>query len=248
MTMLCNGMVTLDGSQSQSGPNISYSWSALPGNVLAYGNTIHPVVNALGIYTITVTNTTTGCFSTDTTSVIGSMPPIASFTTTPDPAVGYVPLNVTFNNTSLNGSTYQWILGDGTTATTYNTSDFYLHAGTYTVYLIVTNSLGCVDTAETVVTVHDTYSIIFPNIFTPNDDGNNDTYTPIVTGVVELHAEIFDRWGLKLYEWNTVNGGWDGYTTSGQRCAQGTYFYIVHTVGVQGEDHTDQGSFMLIKN
>jgi hypothetical protein len=248
MTMLCNGMVTLDGTQSQSGPNISYSWSALPGNVLAYGTTIHPVVNELGIYTITVTNTTTGCFSTDTTSVIGSMPPIASFTTTPDPAVGYVPLNVTFNNTSLNGSTYQWILGDGTTATTYNTSDFYLHAGTYTVYLIVTNSLGCVDTAETVVTVHDTYSIIFPNIFTPNDDGNNDTYTPIVTGVVELHAEIFDRWGLKLYEWNTVNGGWDGYTTSGQRCSQGTYFYIVHTVGVQGEDHTDQGSFMLIKN
>ena len=176
------------------------------------------------------------------------MPPIASFTTTPDPAVGYVPLNVTFNNTSLNGSTYQWILGDGTTATTFNTSDFYLHQGTYTVYLIVTNSLGCVDTAETVVTVHDTYSIIFPNIFTPNDDGTNDTYTPIVTGVVELHAEIFDRWGLKLYEWNTVNGGWDGYTASGQRCAQGTYFYIVHSVGVQGEDHTDQGSFMLIKN
>ena len=247
MSMPCNGMVTLDGSASQSGPNITYTWSASPGNVLAYGTTVHPVANQLGIYTITVTNTTTGCFSTDTTSVIGSMPPIASFTTTPDPAVGFVPLNVAFTNTSLNASTYQWVFGDGNTATTADASDFYIHSGTYTVYLIVTNSSGCIDTAETEVVVHDTYSIIFPTIFTPNDDGTNDVYSPIVKGVVKLHAEIFDRWGLKLYEWNSIGGGWDGYTTSGQKSAQGTYFYIIQTTDVQGQDHTDQGSFMLIK-
>jgi PKD repeat protein len=83
-------------------------------------------------------------------------PPVASFTTTPSPATGPVPLTVTFADTSFTGISpaWNWSFGDGT----YNKSQTppahnYPTIGTYTVTLTVTNA-GGTSSATTTITVH----------------------------------------------------------------------------------------------
>ena len=57
-----------------------------------------------------------------------------------------VPFTVNFNNTSLNGISYQWNFGDGNTSSQTNPSHTYTSPGNYTVSLITTNVNGCSDT------------------------------------------------------------------------------------------------------
>lgn len=70
MELNCNvNQVTLDGSMSSSGANITYSWSTVNGNIVSGANTTMPVVDAAGLYTLVVTNTSNGCTSEDSAVV-----------------------------------------------------------------------------------------------------------------------------------------------------------------------------------
>ena len=171
----------------------------------------------------------------------------ASCTTTPDPAVGSVPLVVGFTNTSINATNYTWTFCNGCPqSNTGDTSFVFTTSGTYTVYLVASNGL-CVDTVSMRVIVNDAYSVITPNVFSPNDDGVNDIFTVNTKGVASLSGSIYDRWGLKIYEWETLNGGWDGRTPGGVKVAEGTYFYIVNLLDDYGKEYTERGSIMLIR-
>ena len=76
-----------------------------------------------------------------------------------DVLIGYTPtlLSVAFTSeVTLNGATaasYAWDFGDGNTDTTEDASNVYAGAGTYTVNLAVTDTLGFVSTARISVTV-----------------------------------------------------------------------------------------------
>jgi len=59
---------------------------------------------------------------------------------------------------------------------------------------------------------------------------------------------VFDRWGLKIYEWHTVQGGWDGHNASGQNAADGTYYFMLDLIDAAGLGHNYKGSFTLIRN
>jgi len=62
---------------------------------------------------------------------------------TADPVSGCAPLVVSFNNSSSgNPTSYFWDLGNGTTSTLENPSTTYFNSGTYTIKLIIKNSLG----------------------------------------------------------------------------------------------------------
>ena len=76
-----------------------------------------------------------------------------------------------------------------------------------------------------------------PNAFSPNGDGINDIYCakPGYKSIVEFHAIIFNRWGVKLYEWNDPAGGWDG-KYKGKDMPDGTYFVLVKAKGADGRD------------
>jgi hypothetical protein len=60
----------LNGTGSSSGQNYVYSWSTQDGNILSGNYTLNPVVNEPGIYTLQVTNTSTGCKNTDDVQVL----------------------------------------------------------------------------------------------------------------------------------------------------------------------------------
>ncbi|WP_298535077.1 proprotein convertase P-domain-containing protein, partial [uncultured Algibacter sp.] len=63
----CNNLtITLDGTGTTIA-GVTYLWSG--GTIDSGGTTLSPVVSAAGVYTLTVTNTTTGCVATDTVTI-----------------------------------------------------------------------------------------------------------------------------------------------------------------------------------
>lgn len=74
-----------------------------------------------------------------------------------------------------------------------------------------------------------------PNAFSPNGDDYNDIYKAKkgYQSIVEFHAYIFNRWGVKLYEWHDPAGGWDG-KYKGKDVPEGTYFVLVKAKGADG--------------
>lgn len=103
----------------------------------------------------------------------------------------------------------------------------YNGAGTYIVTLTVTDGNGCVDTAQSFVTI--TEGILVPNVFTPNGDGINDEFTLPNSGMSEYHIQIFDRWGVMVFESQDSQFHWNGYANNGdgKLCTSGTYYFVL---------------------
>lgn len=233
--------LNLNGSGSAG---VVYSWTG-PG-IVSGGTTTSPLVNQAGTYTLTVTDTANGCTSTDIVVVTGDVIPSASFTATP--TTGMAPLSVNFTNTSTGAVSYFWDLGDGTNSTTADPSDIYSSYGNYNVILVATNSSGCSDTFSIMIHVDDISLLTIPNIFTPNGDGQNDVFHAItVKGITSFNAAIYDRWGLKLYEWANVAEGWNGQAKNGKPSPDGTYYYIISGEGIDGKKYQYNGYLQLLR-
>ena len=84
----------------------------------------------------------------------------------------------------------------------------------------------------------------FPNSFTPNGDGHNDTYHPVGKGVEKFSMSIFNRWGELIFETNTLEPGWDG-TFKGTICAEDTYIFIATYSGSAGKTIQEKGPIIL---
>jgi gliding motility-associated-like protein len=94
-----------------------------------------------------------------------------------------------------------------------------LFAGIYTIS--VRDDTGCSLTLTQEVEFDDT--IFVPNIFTPNDDDVNETFTirnlPTDGNIVLI---VSNRWGKVVYETQNYQNDWDGGDNS-----DGTYFYRI---------------------
>ncbi|MBK6833295.1 MAG: gliding motility-associated C-terminal domain-containing protein [Bacteroidetes bacterium] len=73
-------------------------------------------------------------------------------------------------------------------------------------------------------------SIKVPNVFTPNMDGINDVFKASIPNELEIgnySLSIYDRYGVLIFETKKARQHWDGRTTSGLPCSEGTYFYLL---------------------
>ena len=68
-------------------------------------------------------------------------------------------------------------------------------------------------------------SIIAPNVFTPNGDGENDVFEvkSKLNQVVSL--KIYTRTGVLVFSISAKKCIWDGRSLSGEKMAEGIYFY-----------------------
>ena len=65
-----------------------------------------------------------------------------------------------------------------------------------------------------------------PNVFTPNDDGQNDKFIPFPYRFVEqIDLKIFNRWGGLVFETTNPDINWDGTNLNGSPLPDGTYYY-----------------------
>jgi len=126
---------------------VTYQWS-FPGGAPAASNQPEPTVyySVPGVYSITLVAFNSSGSSTFTrTSYI-------TVSTIPAPGFNFTStgLAVSFNNTSVNGTSYLWEFGDGTTSTLQNPTHTYANGGTYTVKLTTTNACGSTSMTKTV--------------------------------------------------------------------------------------------------
>lgn len=98
------------------------------------------------------------------------------------------------------------------------------------------------------------FSYTLPNVFTPNGDGFNDVFEPIVTGIdliVSAKTVVFNRWGNILHDTDDPLIQWDGKSKlTKMDCPPGTYFYICDITyqSQTGEEKLHlQGSITIVR-
>ncbi|HEX2899056.1 MAG TPA: gliding motility-associated C-terminal domain-containing protein, partial [Bacteroidia bacterium] len=68
--------------------------------------------------------------------------------------------------------------------------------------------------------------LFIPNVFSPNGDGVNDMFNVQYTGDQPFTCQVFDRWGVRLWETQNKTHGWDGKNAKGEDVTDGVYFYL----------------------
>lgn len=170
------GFLTLNGIGSSTGPQITYNWTTLDGNIVIGQNSLMPRVDAAGTYTLLVTNTANGCTATDEVEV--SLPSAVT-------AVISQSQSASCNGGSDGSATVQ--AGGGTLVYFYNWSSgaqtataSNLSAGVYAV--TVTDQAACSAIAS--VTIGEPTALNVTIAVTPETlpDANNGTATASVLG------------------------------------------------------------------
>ena len=112
---------------------------------------------------------------------------------------------------------------------------------------VMTDS-GCVSTAQSLINVNLQHQVYVPNAFTPNADGINDYWE--VYGYkkawVFCEAQVFDRWGEKVFESDDINFQWDG-TYKGTFVQPGEYVYTLRVAFIDGYSTGNKGTITLIR-
>ncbi|HMU45755.1 MAG TPA: PKD domain-containing protein [Chitinophagaceae bacterium] len=114
--------------------------------------------------------------------------------------------------------------------------------------LIVSDAIGCADSAFVTVRVFKTNPYIFvPTAFTPNGDGLNDVIRPIAVGIEKInYFSIYNRWGQRVFI-TSVNGqGWDG-RINGRTQGSGVFVWMVSAVDYLGNHIFLKGTVTLIR-
>ncbi len=187
--------------------------------------------NAAGIYTVTLTAMDHGCTANSSDTVRVWPSPLADFSY--DPLTDCAPYTAMFiDSSSVSSGTlsYFWDFGHGLTSNQQNPSVYYTYEnkGVQNGSLMVTTNHGCTDIKSFVIN-DSTCDIIVPNVFTPNGDGQgkrNDVF--YIAGLEKFpksRLEIYNRWGIKMYESSDYQNDWNG-----EKAPDGTYYFILYVV------------------
>lgn len=200
-----------------------------------------------GIKTVTaVLSNGTGSFQiTSAINVVASAK--ASFLARPEHSA--VPCVVNLTNYSSSFLQTNWYLNNNFSLPFAGsiTAVSFTNPGTHSLTLVAMGQSGCNDTNTFVLRLFDKSSLKLPNIFTPNGDGVNDVFRPIMEGIKSVHVVIYNRWGVLMKEWTELNGFWDGYTSADLPCPDGTYFVLCEAEGVDGMRYALKGTLQLAR-
>jgi gliding motility-associated-like protein len=238
---ICDG----ESIQLSASGGTTYSWTPDNGS-LSDINTGSPTASPTSTTNYIVTASNWTCSTVDSVEI----------TVLPSPDAGIVVdssggNNITFTNNSTGGTTFFWDFGDGSTATTEDATHTYASGGIYNGYMAVSNANGCSDTATFTVTTNS--ALIIYNVFTPNTDNHNDYWNFEMHGISNIVAEVYNRWGVKIFDKSNFGSGvdgivpvWDGITNNGDAAPDGTYFYIVKGKSVI-QEYDLSGTITLIR-
>ena len=198
-----------------------------------------------GIYKVTVTDVN-NCAAVDSIEItnLGIGPNVTVEKDT----------NITVGNTvrliASGGDTYEWFPTESlSTSDTRSVEASPTENTTYSV--VVTNSLGCVDTGQVTVTVDYNFDLNVPNVFSPNEDGQNDRLFVVGNdyNVEDLQFVVYDRWGEQVFESNCCckwQCGWDG-KLRGVPMNPGVFVYVLKAK-LDGKQIEKHGNFTLVRN
>jgi gliding motility-associated-like protein len=186
------------------------------------GQEVDVIIEEPGLYDVQVTATSSfGCMTqqyvSDVIQVLSN--PIAAFRYHPAEltTLEYVAQFTDLSNGALN---YLWTFDEFGTSTDPEPSFAFPHEdpATFQVCLRVENEYGCADSTCRSISLDNEYILFAPNAFTPDDDGINDTFLPVLRGFDNdtYHLQIYDRWGEMVFETRDVSEPWTGNVRGGE--------------------------------
>ncbi|MFN4233284.1 MAG: gliding motility-associated C-terminal domain-containing protein [Bacteroidia bacterium] len=234
---------SITGSQNMCSGK-EYTLTANGGSIYSWntGDTTSTItVNTTIDTTFIVTVSNGVCTDSDTLNVTVLSNPTANAGT--DVTINQIQ---TATLTASGGGTYLWTPSTGLdcdTCATVNAKP----TETTTYCVTVTDVNGCVDSACVKVTVDFICGEIFvPTIFSPNDDGLNDTYCVLGNCIKELNFTIYSRWGEIVFSTTDPKICWDG-TYKGKLMNTGSFVYIIEATLTDGTTVQEKGNFTLVR-
>ena len=87
--------------------------------------------------------------------------------------------------------------------------------------------------------------IYVPNIFSPNDDNQNDILQPFGKDILVMSMEIYDRWGNHIFKAEGADASWNGRYKN-YPAQSGVYVYVVRYTDLRtGEEKIKKGDVFL---
>lgn len=235
-------------------PPPSYTWQ--PTSTLSSSNISNPVATPNETTTYNVYSTWGECNITDSIIInTYPLPLIDAWIESPLLNITYTSLSQVVNagviNNSLTPLTFNWYPGD--LVNTINTPNIQIvgnTTGQYQLYVNAESIDGCIATDSVTLIVGSLEEdIIFPNTFTPNNDGSNDVFHPLfsIAPVVD-YFKIYDRWGNEIYNnSDIINNAWDG-TFNGVQLPSDNYIYVLKVKNYNSSAYSIiKGSVILIR-
>jgi gliding motility-associated-like protein len=238
-------------------PNLTENciWDFQDGNLQPICGDIEYTFADPGTYTPSLTVTSAnGC----TSSAEIDLPievydyPVADFTWTPNP-VTTLENEVQLLNTSQGATLFEWTIGSGPVSIDDNPS-FVLNPNDFAseeVCLYAESPFGCSNEICQVISLQSQLLVYVPNAFTPDGDGVNEVFKPVISGAFpdQYLFRIWDRWGNVVFQTEDMNEWWTGNVERGEFYGQNeVYHWEIQVISIEtGEEVTQIGSVTLLR-
>ncbi len=175
--------------------------------------------------------------------------PTAGFDVSPEQIDEDEPVISVTNNSSADAEFVKYYINDGSSFGTNNFTHYIknLKQTKPMVVQIVKNKYGCADTTFKVLDIKPAYVIYFPDVFTPNGDGVNDSFMPKGVGISKFTMQIFDRWGHQVFKTNDMADTWDGSSKSDDSVKQDVYTWKAQVTDVFNKNHFLVGHVSVLR-
>jgi gliding motility-associated-like protein len=221
---------------------IQYIWDFGDTGISSLSNPIHPY--SPGNYNVRLTvKTTTGCLDQSVSKPINlsAVDVQAPADQEIDPGASVI------LPTTGNGTHFTWTPSTGLSSATVSNP---VARPTFSTMYVVTafNDAGCKDMDSVFVKVKYPPGIYVPTGFTPNNDGKNDVFRPIMSELFILQEfSIYNRWGQKIYTTSQFNAGWNG-KINGITQDSDVYVWVVNALDtVTGKRVEKKGTFVILR-
>ena len=235
----------INTSTASQGNIISSIWDLGDGLFMS-GDSIYHTYHEKGDYEVSLTiNTDIGCKSSQTKILSVLDNPEANFIYNPIIPPSTLDSQIDFINTSVNAVLFWWDFGDLNVSSYYNPSHVYEDPGIYDVKLIVQDVNECRDSIIKPVLISYDFVLHIPKAFTPNNDGENDTFYPKGLRMHKYQSylfQIYNKWGERIFETDNIDNKWDG-----ARCPSEVYNWVLIIVDELGKIREQNGQVTLIR-
>ncbi|MBI3134865.1 MAG: gliding motility-associated C-terminal domain-containing protein [Bacteroidetes bacterium] len=230
---------------------IYYQWNFGDGTDLSPLQNPSHLYTSPGVYDVTLTIwTVAGCIDTLTETKPGYIEvfpsPVSSFEVSPEEASVFNP-HFYFEDYSTDSQQHYYYFDDGASTAERFVWHSYVESGWHYPYQVVINQYGCPDTSYQSLYVIPFTTIFVPNSFTPDGNGRNDSWKPVVYDTEFYELWVFDRWGQPILNSTDEQASWDG-TMNGKPAPVGVYVYLIKYVDHEtGLPEEIRGHFSLIR-
>lgn len=231
-------------------------WNLGNGAFVEYCGDTNVVYTAAGQFFPTFTMTSEfGCEATDTLNspiIIRGYPEV-DFTWSPQP-VDVLNREVRFQNLTAGADSIYWDFysaGESSNPNPFWTFPDIETTTPYTVCLTAGNEYGCLDTLCQDIYVENVLQVFIPNTFSPDGDGLNDVFLPVVNGELDgsYRFWVYNRWGDTVFYTEEVGKAWTGgYDGNTFYIPDGYYLWKVQVESLEtGKLETYSGNVFIVR-